>query len=111
MLRLAAFYLFAVFLAVQSFAAAADTHGVHQGSDQHVNLDTEHGFDDDSQEDHHSNMDQDDCQHCCHCHGSNLFLAPNSNHLNIPGLLEKQNLGRNHYLSQLIDPDSRPPIV
>lgn len=111
-------YLLITLIALQSVAAIADTHQAHQTGTVHIEFEHEH----DSLTPDRKRMFAEetgvpsivkfDCHHCCHCHNIAQFIIGNSNEY--PGM-SQFGLGtpeyRFPYISHLISPDLRPPII
>jgi hypothetical protein len=101
-------------IVLQSIAAIADAHQLHQTGSEHLEFD--HGHDSTpvkkeqlAQKDPSAQFD---CHHCCHCHGmSHLFLESSSCNIDIVQLGQDISEHRFAYFSYLISPDIRPPIV
>ena len=119
MLRKFLSYMLVTLIAMQSLLAIADVHQDHQTGTEHLVFEQDHQhehtadllmeFEDQTDS---SSPEDSDCHHCCHCHGmSGPFLGANKSELNL--LHSRQQLSKNNlaYLSNLLLPALRPPIV
>ena len=75
-------YFLLTLIAMQSVTVSADMHQNHQSGTKHFNFDVEHNHQQTSRSHdgiyleskvesiNKNHMDQLDCHHCCHCHGT-----------------------------------------
>ncbi len=116
MFKLLSIYLLVVLVALQSFAAFADDHTIHQQGSEHLSFNSnEHQHIKDSASVVLKNIqfdqEQFDCHHCCHCHGSTHLYIATDNKMAIDRNIQFS-LGKNtHYSSTGRAPDLRPPIL
>lgn len=110
-------YILASLIALQSLAAIADDHLIHQSGVQHVedehkyasglvDVEASHEYEQDT-----STSNQHDCQHCCHCHGLAQFIIDSDRDIGISRSRQRLSEYNQSYLSNLLFPDIRPPIV
>ena len=121
-------YLLILLIALQSVAAIADAHQLHQAGSEHLTFEHPHDANTQNQpapeQDEHdfrqqqlesltdNSSSQYDCHHCCHCHGSSQIFIDPSNATLMPLSLGNCSAALNiSYLSNLLSPDLRPPIV
>ncbi len=102
-------------IALQSFAAVADSNENHHLDVQHIQTEHSHDLDDielfnDSSEGEHN---INDCHHCGHCQGSHTqWLASNSANLTTAEfILSNQFFYNTHLDKSFIEELIRPPIV
>jgi len=103
-------------IAMQSVAAIADSYHFHQSEQQHENHEHVHGSDmldeqltlDSSTV--LSNLAQSDCHHCCSSHVM-AHLSFAVTHVAISHFGHQTSVFYDGYRSQLLFPDTRPPIV
>lgn len=112
-------YLLATLIALQSVVVMADVHQVHQSGVEHLTLEHEHrqnvqfqltGVDRQTQDP--GSIEQLDCHHCCHCHGSShLFF--NGDQQSSDHVLLRDDVLEYHmdYRSHIAFPDNPPPIA
>lgn len=122
MLRKLMSHMLVALIVMQSVLAIADVHQEHQAGTEHLVFEADHQhehavyllMDETQLEDQTDSLGSDDpdCHHCCHCHGMSCpFLGANKSELELPR--SPQQLSKNNlpYLSNLLLPALRPPIV
>lgn len=111
-------YILVTLIAMQSVSAIADVHQSYQSGTQHLEFEHEHApnqIDKNTQLERQETSSIDnpnDCQHCCHCHGTASFvLAGSKGNIDMYQFGQKSPEYSIAYHSHLLFPDLRPPIV
>ncbi len=118
--RLLQYCLIAV-IALQAVGSVADAHESHQSGTEHVSFEHEHDehghavFPDQESPDQdidHTQPQELDCHHCCHCHGVHHHWLITNLSFSQPSIY-KQTYSFQHYTLSPSPLDSilRPPIV
>jgi len=117
--------LLVLILALQSVIAAADAHQLHQAETAHHVLNGEEhpsiatinpaSSEEGNEQKHLADKEKSSllhkCSHCCHCHGSMLFLSTPAHHfINSRPSLD-HTVFSSTFVSWLTSPEHRPPIV
>lgn len=103
-------YILVMLIALQSVVAVADAHQAHQSAMEHLEFEHEHDVNADI-EAPVSDLAQDDCHHCCHCHGvEHLYIVGSGADFSGKSLHRLIAHGPRYY-SKYSSPDIRPPIV
>ncbi len=119
MLRILMTFFMVILIAMQSVAALADIHQIHQSQIEHFNPETQNTshdtaefVDDILQDKYQTNFLAFDCNHCCHCHGVTYLFLPGNSYQNSL-LFQLSNNPVNYqpqYSSFIASPDNPPPI-
>ena len=110
-------YILVSLIVLQSVAAFADDHQVHQSGAQHIEDEHEYavGLIDAikalPETDQKTSDNQHDCQHCCHCHGLAQFILNSGNNITIYQSGDQFTEFNSVYPTRALSPGFRPPIV
>lgn len=116
MLKLSILKFLIILIALQSTIAVADFHQTHQIPFEHLEIELQVEDTTDFEQLPEAKTDFStvsyDSHHCCHCHGVACnFIISVDNAFGF--LIESYKISKNKasFLSQVVSPDLRPPIV